>query len=351
MNHPTNDLYQRASAIAKLIPGLPHVDALQKIPEMFTPYVTNAFDFPCALDGPIKAAVFNIERGFRLEELLIYLTRHPGLKDIDILLANELDWGMKRTNNRNITAEIASVLKMNCVFGLEFVSLSADAGNCLGLHGNAVFSKTRLTDCKVIHLPIVYEWFDSDQPRLGSRNAVFAKTEINGREIGLISAHLENRTDPRGRLLQFEFLHQEALAYFGDLPLIMGGDMNTNCVNGANDLEMVELAASRAEQLAKMSSVEAIEPLMTFAERNGWNYRDANLLNKSTRRKDMKGYPDINLNLDWFFTRGLNCVNPAVVTAVFNSDEIPDGTAYRHFNGVEISDHDAITVEARFAGR
>ena len=63
MDHPTNDLYQRASAIAKLIPGLPHVDALRKIPEMFTPYVTNAFDSPRALDGPIKATVFNIERG------------------------------------------------------------------------------------------------------------------------------------------------------------------------------------------------------------------------------------------------------------------------------------------------
>lgn len=315
---------------------------------MFLPYVTNAVERPTASDKPIKAAVFNIERGFRLEELLIYLTRHPGLKDIDILLANELDWGMKRTENRNITAEIAAALKMNSVFGLEFVSLNADAGNDLGLHGNAVFSKTPLTDCKVVHLPIAYEWFASDQPRLGSRNAVFAKTEINGRAIGLISAHLENRTDPQGRLRQFEYLHQEALAYFGDLPLIMGGDMNTNCVNGADDEAMIALAASRADQLDKMGRVVEIEPILAFAERNGWDFRSANLLNKSTRRKDMKGYPDINLNLDWFFTRGLDCADPAVITAVFKSDEIPNGAEYQRFDGTEISDHDAITVAARF---
>ena len=61
----------------------------------------------------LRAAVFNIERGFGLEPLLIYLKEHPLLKTADVILANELDWGMKRTKNRNIAALIAEATNLN----------------------------------------------------------------------------------------------------------------------------------------------------------------------------------------------------------------------------------------------
>ena len=41
------------------------------------------------------------------------------LQEIDVLVLNEADWGMKRTDYRDVAGELAAALHMNYVYGVE----------------------------------------------------------------------------------------------------------------------------------------------------------------------------------------------------------------------------------------
>jgi hypothetical protein len=45
------------------------------------------------------------------------------LQSADVLVLNELDWGMKRTDYRPVAKELADALKMNWAYGVEFVEV------------------------------------------------------------------------------------------------------------------------------------------------------------------------------------------------------------------------------------
>lgn len=65
----------------------------------------------------IKAIQWNIERGYKLDQIITTLARHQA----DIICLQELDIDCERTGNKNIPKEIAEALKMNCVYVTEFV--------------------------------------------------------------------------------------------------------------------------------------------------------------------------------------------------------------------------------------
>ena len=46
------------------------------------------------------------------------------LSQADVVLLNEIDWGMKRTSYRHTAKELAAALRMNYAYGVEFVELS-----------------------------------------------------------------------------------------------------------------------------------------------------------------------------------------------------------------------------------
>ena len=45
------------------------------------------------------------------------------LSRADVIVLNEADWGVKRTDYRNVTRELAAALQMNYAFGVEFVEV------------------------------------------------------------------------------------------------------------------------------------------------------------------------------------------------------------------------------------
>src|SRR6202021_256121 len=45
------------------------------------------------------------------------------LQSADVIVLNELDWGMKRTDYRVVVKELADALKMNWAYGVEFVEV------------------------------------------------------------------------------------------------------------------------------------------------------------------------------------------------------------------------------------
>ncbi len=294
----------------------------------------------------LRVAIFNMERGVQLPMILTYLKYHPSLRNVDIILANELDYGMARSGNRYVAREIAAELGMNFAFGVEFLSVYAGMdGNERGLHGNAIFSKLPLRKVELQRLPVVYDWFYDRQKRLYNRIALYATVEFSGQCVALCCTHLENQTTPFRRLEQMRALLDKTDLYADGLPAIIGGDMNTNTVNSTAD-DLLWLAGSKELQRQRLANVPAYEPLMNYAADRGYSYADCNIPAKTTRRRPEPGYPDTDLNLDWFFQRGFACSDPVRVEGIFNHKELaPEAPDLSEFDGRLLSDHDAVITE------
>lgn len=304
----------------------------------------------------LKVVLLNVERGGHLDEIEAYMKYHPSLKNADVIFLNELDDGMARTGNIDITAELSKRLSLNYIFGVEFFELigtvkngggNSDLTNTKGFHGNAIMSRYELLEPVLIRLPKAYDWFYDKQKRLGGRMALFAKIRVNNQLIGLVCTHLENRTTPQKREEQMSCILEYAKDYFKALPVIIAGDMNTNTCDGNNDEAFIDLYDHRQSQSERIYTPEAYEPIFKLMEDYGFDYKSANVRGISTRRKPIAGKGNLELNLDWFFVRGLSCIEPAVIKTIFSVSELeglpPIDAAGKE--GMEITDHDAISVK------
>src|ERR1044072_8630893 len=88
------------------------------------------------------------------------------MKQADVIVLNEVDFGMRRTDYRNVAGDLAAALRMNYAYGVEFVEvdpialgreqfeelppedraklaseISVDQTRYRGLHGNAILSR------------------------------------------------------------------------------------------------------------------------------------------------------------------------------------------------------------------
>ena len=328
----------------KAMAHMPHMEVLRTyLPGILEADVDNSISV-CG-DRSFRAAVYNMETGNRLELLLPYLERHPGLAGTDIILANELDIGMARSGCEDTPKKIAEALGMNYAFGVEFVTVDAfRKGNREGLGGNAIFSKYPLENVHLIHFPIQYDWFfRSGDSRLGVRMAVAAEVKVGGRSVCVCSAHLCNRVTPAGRADQMRCLLTELDRLYGsDMPVLLGGDMNTNTVDG-DAIDGYRFLKDREEAARRIGEIPRWEPLMLIPEQFGYRYDTANIFSKVTRRKPEPS-GDIVMNLDWFFTRKLEASDPQVILSIFDHTSLRDGEAYEKYDGRLISDHDAVVA-------
>jgi hypothetical protein len=193
---------------------------------------------------------------------------------------NEVDWGMKRTDYRNVAADLAAALGMNYAYGVEFVEvdpialgteqfeelapkeraelleeIKVDQGRYRGLHGNAILSRFSLENARVEpfeHQP--HDWYKDElesvkpleagkrkagelafhekiqrQVRRGGRMMLTAEivdARIPGGRMTIVATHLEEKTKPEGRRKQLEELL--ARVKVTTAPLVLAGDMNTS---------------------------------------------------------------------------------------------------------------------------
>ncbi|MGH9339962.1 MAG: endonuclease/exonuclease/phosphatase family protein [Acidobacteriota bacterium] len=284
-----------------------------------TPFVSNqasdrgAMPFRPAVPGfgaGIRVALWNIERGLKFDfvkaafsndtELVIrpeasenaaledQLSRIKHqmllLQEADVIVLNEVDWGMKRTGYRNVAKELAAALNMNYAFGVQFVEVDplslgierfeemdpetqarlieytrVDRQRYKGLHGTAILSRYRLNNVRLIPFDHQsHDWYEDEKkgmPRLESGKRTLAEmvflqkmhrqvrrggrmmlmAEIADPDIPtgkavVIATHLENHAQPAGRLRQLK----ELLARIQDVahPVIIAGDMNTTARDG-----------------------------------------------------------------------------------------------------------------------
>lgn len=206
------------------------------------------------------------------------------MKTADVIVLNEVDWGMKRTEYRNVAAELAAALGMNYAYGVEFVEvdpialgieqfeelnrderdsvtagIGVDRALYRGLHGSAILSRFSLA--KVRLEPFEYQphdWYADEiksvrpleagkrkagelvfqekvrrEVRRGGRMMLTAEIideQIPGGRMTVVATHLESKTEPEGRRKQLEELL--ARIKYIDTPVVVAGDMNTSTQDG-----------------------------------------------------------------------------------------------------------------------
>ena len=265
--------------------------------------------------GPsLRLVEWNIERGIEFDKIKLLLTDKQGfisevhgeaagntnaekakdevlraqmdvLQSADVLVLNEVDWGMKRSDYRAVVKDLADALKMNWAYGVEFVEVdpkilgtqsfanvenqderkeledlfSVDKTRLLGLHGTAILSRYPLRDVKLVPFQYqAYDWYNGEKKygsieagkrkgasllfgeeivrevRRGGRTNLVATIDVPdlpGGQVTIVAAHLENRTTPKGRVKQMD----EILDFIKPIshPVVVAGDMNTTGADGS----------------------------------------------------------------------------------------------------------------------
>jgi endonuclease/exonuclease/phosphatase family metal-dependent hydrolase len=283
-----------------------------------TPFVNNEAYFRQAKPRPLevnglgstlRVAFWNIERGLELDYIQLFLkdkdafmtkvaeerkkAKESGkrirnvdmekipedieaLKAADVWILNEADWGVKRTQYREIIRELGEALDMNWAYGVEFLEIDSkqlgtdtfddredeadrqqlleefkvDKDRVRALHGNAVLSRYPIRDARLVPFTVGYDWFKESkirplekgkrtaaklvgedllrEVRRGQRTTLFVDLDVPeapGQRLTIVSTHLENRTKPKVRRQQMEELLKEI--YDIPHPVVVAGDLNT----------------------------------------------------------------------------------------------------------------------------
>jgi endonuclease/exonuclease/phosphatase family metal-dependent hydrolase len=201
------------------------------------------------------------------------------LQGVDVLVLNEADWGMKRTEYRDVTRELAAALHMNYAYGVEFVEvdplfdldteqlhltdvqqdqrlqqdLQVDRQRYHGLHGTAILSRYPIEHARILRLPVCYDWYANEykaisklekgrrwsahklfkerverELRQGGRMALIADITVPDLPTGhatIVATHLENKCPPACRRRQMQALLADVKSNAN--PLVIAGDLNT----------------------------------------------------------------------------------------------------------------------------
>jgi endonuclease/exonuclease/phosphatase family metal-dependent hydrolase len=201
------------------------------------------------------------------------------LQELDVIVLNEVDLGMKRTEYRHVARELAASLHANYAYAVEFVEvdpvfelgteqihlsdtqqeqrlqedLHVDREHYRGLHGTAVLSRYPIHSARVFRFPVCYDWYGEEAKRIsklehgrrwsahtlfkerierelrhGGRMALVVDVTIPDLPTGratIVAAHLENKCKPSCRRQQMQALLADIKT--DKNPVILAGDLNT----------------------------------------------------------------------------------------------------------------------------
>jgi len=181
----------------------------------------------------VRVIDWNIDRGLKLSEITDIL----GDSNADVFLLQEVDINAYRTHKLNIAQEIARKLRLNYVFGREFVELTQGSRSSPAYHGQATLSRWKISNPSIIRFQRQSDfwkprWFkpklQAFQERLGGRIALMSEINIQGLDIVTYNLHLESRSDDDLRLSQLGEVLHNTMAYDPARLLILAGDLNLN---------------------------------------------------------------------------------------------------------------------------
>lgn len=267
----------------------------------------------------------------------------------DVLMLCELDLGMARTENRHTIRDLADTLGQGYVFCVEFVELGlgdlreqkshAGQTNRAGLHGGGFVSGLALARPTLARIEISGRWFDGafHERRVGGRIAMLVEATVAGAPVLLVSAHYESHTGPADRLVQTQAMLDAIERHAPGRPVLIGGDFNTSSFERGDKSDKAKVAHALAVDPTRLVAPMAYEPMFDCLSRGGYEWGSCNVAHGATQRTRPDGTPAPPFGkIDWLFSRGLVCTDPAIVPAV-------DGA------GVAISDHEvlAVTIEPK----
>jgi endonuclease/exonuclease/phosphatase family metal-dependent hydrolase len=265
--------------------------------------------------GPfLRAVMWNIERGFEFDEIRTALSEpekfdqylpkgdDPKVKPLtpdqlktvkrqldilqpsDLLILNEVDDGVTRTDYRDVGRDLAQALHMNYAYGTEFLeidplnlglekvemddkaaqadiqkSFDVDKSRYLGLHGTAVLSRYPIIKATLRPLPVCYDWYTEEKKeiskleagrrkganlafmeriarevRRGGRTVLIVELAVPESPTGavtVVAPHLETKCKPACRAKQalqiLDWIRND------HNPVILGGDLNTTAADNA----------------------------------------------------------------------------------------------------------------------
>jgi endonuclease/exonuclease/phosphatase family metal-dependent hydrolase len=297
---------------------------------------------PEAAGGSLRIAFWNAERlkyGPASAAML-------GAIGADVLVLCELDVGMARSGNTHTVADLAGALGAGYVFGAEFVELGlgdlrertwhAGETNRDGLHGAGFVSRLALGRPALVRLETSGRWFDGvfHERRVGGRIAMLTEVEVGGETVVLVTAHYESHTDAPDRLAQTQVMLDAIDAYAPGRPVLIGGDFNTATFPREDKHNAALVSAALAADPDRLIRVMPYEPMFALLAERGYDWDGCNVMAPTMRTRPDGTPPPPFGKIDWLFSRGLDCSDPAVVQAVDAA-------------GVAISDHEALAVTIR----
>ncbi len=161
--------------------------------------------------------------------------------------------------------------------------------------------------------------------------AVLGQIEIDHVSVTFASVALPALEGPQQRAWQMEALLDRIDAYDRYLPVLIGGDFNTNTFE-LEDKHRRAADPALAADPHRLVEPQPWEPMFAELADRGYDWRSCNVPLAATQRTRPDGTPKPPFGkIDWLFARGLRCSDPAVVPAVDDA-------------GVAISDHEALAV-------
>jgi len=218
--------------------------------------------------GFLRALTWNIERGIRLDGIKAFVAARPELLDADLVLLNEVDVGMARSQNRHVGAEIAELFGFEYVFGNSYLCLShgdvrdghPEGVNEVGLHGNAILSRFPIRRAENFTVAITRDKFESSEKRLGHKKALWAEVDSPFGLLAVVSAHLDPYASCRQRGDQMADVMQTVERRGLGPAVLLGGDLNSMTYDLGHGLQ---LAGNLARKLVRGGVPHVVEHYMT----------------------------------------------------------------------------------------
>ena len=181
----------------------------------------------------VRVVDSNIDRGLKLPAIIDFLADTHA----DVFILQEVYINAHRTHRLNIAREIARKLRLNYVFGREFVELTQGTKTSPAYHGQATLSRWKILNPRVLHFQRQSDfwkprWFkpklQTFQERLGGRVALAAEINIAEASTLCYNLHLESRSNDKLRRAQLNEVLEDSAKYDSACRVILAGDLNLN---------------------------------------------------------------------------------------------------------------------------
>lgn len=324
----------------------------------------------------ITAVAWNIERGNIFEGIADALQNHDDLKNKDVLLLTELDYGMARSRNRFVAKELAERLVLNYAFAPVYVALQKGSGvesemegeNTRSIHGLAMFSKWPMRNVHAVPLPNGKDKMWGKEKRLGFLRALFADIDHPSGTFRAVTIHLDAHCSRAHRRRQMQII-LDHLDTLDPLPTLLGGDWNTTTFNSQSSTRAIMGYWRRVFMGPKNVAKNHLphperyfeKSLFSELENRGYEFRPFNnigtgtlhyhveSIEKNTNLRDWVPewcFPfifwaanrvggSVSGRLDWFAGKGIKPAGKGPKTI----GDLVDA------NGTPLSDHDAISLD------